>query len=53
MHGRRMTRTETKGERKRTTTTKKNTSNSSNLVDEVTPHILSLGSKPFVADAYF
>ena len=35
-----MTRTETKGERKRTTTTKQNTSNSS--------YILSLGTKPFV-----
>ena len=45
-----MTRTETKGERKRTTTTKQNTSNS-----EVTPQILSLGTKPFVilTDAYF
>ena len=45
-----MTRTETKGERKRTTTTKvkQNTSNSSNLVEEVTPQILSLSSKPYV-----
>ena len=43
-----MTRTETKGERKRTTRTKQNTSNSSNLVQEVTPQILSLGTKPFV-----
>ena len=43
-----MTRTETKGEGKRTTTTKKNTSNSSYLVQEVTPQILSLCSKPFV-----
>ena len=42
-----MTRTETKGERKRTTTTKQNTSNSSYLVQEVTPQILSLGTKPF------
>ena len=42
-----MTRTETKGEQKRTTTTKQNTSNSSYLV-EVTPQILSLGTKPFV-----
>ena len=43
-----MTRTETKGERKRTTTTKQNTSNNSHLVEEVTPQILSLGTKPFV-----
>ena len=42
-----MSRTETKGERKRTTTTKQNTSNSSYLVEEVTPQILSLGTKPF------
>ena len=56
-----MSRTETKGERKRTTTTKQNTSNSSYLVEEVTPQILSLGTKPFViftdalfkVDAYF
>ena len=55
-----MSRTETKGER--TTTTKQNTSNSSYLVEEVTPQILSLGTKPFliftdalfkVDDAYF
>ena len=46
---------ETKGERKKTTTTKQNTSKSSNLVKEVTPQILFLGSKPFVVftDAYF
>ena len=43
-----MTRTETKGERKRTTTTEKNTSNSSNLVEEVTSQILFLDTKPFV-----
>ena len=43
-----MTKTETKGERNRTTTTKQNTSNSSYLVDEVTPQIISLGTKPFV-----
>ena len=43
-----MTRTETKGEQKRTTTTEQNTSNSSYLVEEVTPQILSLGTKPFV-----
>ena len=56
-----MSRTETKGERKRTTTTKQNTSNSSYLAEEVTPQILSLGTKPFViftdalfeVDAYF
>ena len=59
-----MSRTETKGERKRTTTTKQNTSNSLYLVEvvrEVTPQILSLGTKPFdiftdalfKADAYF
>ena len=42
-----MTRMETKGERKRTTTTKQSTSNSSYLVEEVTPRILSLGTKPF------
>ena len=41
-----MTKTETKGERKRTTTTKQNTSNSSYLVQEVTSQILSLGTKP-------
>ena len=48
-----MTRTEAKGEGKRTTTTKQNTSSSSNLVEEVTPQILTLGTKPFVffADA--
>ena len=56
-----MTRTETKGERKRTTTTKQKTSNSSYLVEEVTPQIVSLGTKPFAIftdalfklDAYF
>ena len=42
-----MTKTETKGKRRRTTTTN-NTSNSSYLVEEVTPQILSLGTKPFV-----
>ena len=42
-----MTRTETKEERKRTTTTKQNTSNSPYLVPEVTPQILSLDTKPF------
>ena len=44
-----MTRTETKGERKRTTATKQNTSYSSYLVEEVTPQILSLGSKPLLS----
>ena len=43
-----MTRTETKGEQKRTTATKQNTSNSSYLLEEVTPQILSLRTKPFV-----
>ena len=48
-----MTRTETKGERK--PTTKQNNSNSSNLVEEGPPQILSLGTKPFVifTDALF
>ena len=41
-------RTETKEERKRTKTTKRYTSNSSNLVEEVTPQILFLDTKPFV-----
>ena len=50
-----MSRTETKGERKRTATTKQNTSNSPYIVEEVTPQILSLGTKPFVifTDALF
>ena len=50
-----MSRTETKGERKRTTTTKQNTSDCSYLVEEVTLQILSLGTKPFVifTDALF
>ena len=43
-----MTRTEMKGERKSTTVTKQNTSNSSYLVEEVTPQILSLGTELFV-----
>ena len=42
-----MSRTETKGERKRTTTTKQNTINSSYLVEEAAPQILSLGTKPY------
>ena len=56
-----MSRTETKGERKRTTTTKQNTGNSSFILEEVTTQILSLSTKPFVistdalfkVDAYF
>ena len=43
-----MNRTETEGERKKMTTTKQNTSNSSYLVEELTPHLLSLGTRPFV-----
>ena len=46
MPGGPMTGTETKGERKRTATTKQNTSYGSYLVQEVTPQILSF--KPFV-----
>ena len=54
-------RTETKEERKRTRTTKRYTSNSLKLVEEVTLQILFLGTKPFVistdelfqVDAYF
>ena len=44
-----------KGERKRTTTTKQNTTNSSYLVEEITPQILSLGTKQFnvFTDALF
>ena len=55
MPGGPITRTETKGERKRTATTKQNTSNSSHLVQEATPQIVSLGNKPFVflADPLF
>ena len=41
-------RTETKEERKRTRTTKRDTSNSLKLVEEVTPQILFLDTKPFV-----
>ena len=50
-----MTRTETKGERKRTITSKQNGSDRSYLVEEVTPQILSLGTKQFVifTDALF
>ena len=47
MPGAPMTRTESKGEQKRTIT-KQNTSSSSYLVEEVTPQILSMGTKLFV-----
>ena len=43
-----LTRTETKGEHKGMTRTKQNTINNSYLVEEVTPQILSFGTKPFV-----
>ena len=43
-----MTRREMKGEPKRTTTTKQNTNSSPYLEEEVTPQILSFGTKPFV-----
>ena len=54
-------RTETKEERKRTRTTKRYTSNSLKLVQEVNPQILFSDTKPFVTstdelfqvDAYF
>ena len=54
-------RAETKEERKRTRTTERYTSNSLKLVEEVTPQILFLDTKPFVistdeifqVDAYF
>ena len=54
-------RAETKEERKRTRTTKRYTSNSLKLVEDVTPQILFLDTKPFVistdelfqVDAYF
>ena len=54
-------RAETKEERKRTRTTKRYTTNSLKLVEEVTPQILFLDTKPFVistdelfqVDAYF
>ena len=49
-----MSRTETKGERKRTTTTKQNTTNISYLVEEVTPQILVIFTDAlFKVDAYF
>ena len=50
-----MFKTETKGDQKRTTTTKQNTNDSSYLVKEVTPQIVSLDTKPFVifTDALF
>ena len=47
-----MSRTKTRREQKRATTTKRNTSNSSYLVEEVTPQILSLGTKPFLQMRY-
>ena len=53
MPGGPITRTETKGERKRTTTTKQNTSNSSYLVEEVTPKILYLLFLDFLRMRYF
>ena len=55
MPGRTMNRTETKKERKRRRTTKQNTSNSSNLVEQVTPQILFLGTKQlsFLRIPYF
>ena len=54
-------RAETKEERKRTRTTKRYTSNSLKLVEEVTPQFFFLDTKPFVIstdelfqlDAYF
>ena len=54
-------RAERKEERRRTRTTKRYTSNSLKLVEEVTPQILFLDTKPFVistdelfqVDAYF
>ena len=54
-------RAEAKEERKRTRTTKRYTSNSLKLVEEVTPQIIFLDAKPFVistdelfqVDAYF
>ena len=55
MPGRTMNRTETKKERKRRRTTKQNTSNSSNLVEQVTPQIFFLGAKQlsFLRIPYF
>ena len=41
-------RAETKEERKRTRTTKRYTSNSLKLMEEITPQILFLDTKPFV-----
>ena len=48
MPGRPDKRAETKEERKTTRTTKRYTSNSLKLVEEVTPQILFLDTKPFV-----
>ena len=55
MPGRTMTRTETIKERKRRRTTKQNTSNSSNLGEQVTPQIIFLGTKQlsFLRIPYF
>ena len=61
MPGQPTTTTEKKEERKRTRTTKQYSSNSSNLVEDITPQIVFLDTKPFViftdtlfqVDAYF
>ena len=57
MPGQPTTRTEKKEERKRkrTRTTKQYSSNSSNLVEDITPQIVFLDTKPFVifTDALF
>ena len=55
MPGSTMTRTETIKERKRRRTTKQNTCNSSNLVEQVTPQIIFLGTKQlsFLRIPYF
>ena len=61
MPGRPMTEEQKRKERKRTRTTKRYTSNSLKLVEEVTPQLLFLDTKPFVismdelfqVDAYF
>ena len=61
MPGRPMTEEQKRKKRERTRTTKRYTSNSLKLVEEVTPQILLLDTKPFVistdelfqVDAYF
>ena len=61
MPGRPMTEEQKRKKRERTRTTKRYTSNSLKLVEEVTPQILFLDTKPFVTstdelfqvDAYF